>query len=342
MSIPGEEDLVDFDQYPETSKEGDDLFDNEPDPDDPDFDEPERDENDEPIFKEKESNLDPVITTILSQKGFANPNKIKIINEDGAEEVVTFESLSDEEKLSILNAPDFELDESEIEVINFLRSNNTTLEDIIKQREQEAVKAALAQEDEFTVDAISDEELFVADLKSRYPNLTDEELANELDREMGNDALFRKKADTIREQYKQMEQLDKEERSRQAESEAEQEYEKLSSELLEVAQGVEDMYSLELEDQDKDDVLRCLLEKDTQGQSKFIKLLEDPKMLFRLAWFAEKGDEAFDTIHQYYKKEIETARRGKPTVPGRNSEVVRGTKPAKNNDDKFGLSEYLK
>ena len=67
MSIPGEEDLVDFDQYPETSKEGEDLFDNEPDPDDPDFDEPERDENDEPIFnKEKESNLDPVITTILS------------------------------------------------------------------------------------------------------------------------------------------------------------------------------------------------------------------------------------------------------------------------------------
>ena len=241
MSIPGEEDLVDFDQYPETQKEGDDLFDNEPDPDDPDFDEPERDENDEPIFKEKESNLDPVITTILSQKGFTNPNEIKIINEDGAEEVVTFESLSDEEKLSILNAPDFELDESEIEVINFLRNNNTTLEDIIKQREQEAVKAALAQEDEFTVDAISDEELFVADLKSRYPNLTDEELANELDREMGNDALFRKKADTIREQYKQMEQLDKEERSRQAELEAEQEYEKLSSELLEVAQGVEDM-----------------------------------------------------------------------------------------------------
>ena len=342
MSIPGEEDLVDFDQYPETQKEGDDLFDNEPDPDDPDFDEPERDENDEPIFKEKESNLDPVITTILSQKGFTNPDKIKIINEDGAEELVTFESLSDEEKLSILSAPDFELDESEIEAINFLRSNNTTLEDIIKHREQEAVKAALAQQDEFTVDAISDEELFVADLKSRYPNLTDEELANELDREMGNDALFRKKADTIREQYKQMEQLDKEERSRQAELEAEQEYEKLSSELLEVAQGVEDMYSLELEDQDKDDVLRCLLEKDAQGQSKFIKLLEDPKMLFRLAWFAEKGDEAFDTIHQYYKKEIETARRGKPTVSGRNSEVVRGTKPAKNNDDKFGLSEYLK
>ena len=342
MSISGEEDLVDFDQYPETQNEGDDLFNNEPDPDDPDFDEPERDENDEPIFKEKESNLDPVITTILSQKGFTDPNKIKIINEDGAEEVVTFESLSDEEKLSILNAPDFELDESEIEVINFLRSNNTTLEDIIKYREQEAVKAALAQQDEFTVDAISDEELFVADLKSRYPNLTDEELANELDREMGNDALFRKKADTIREQYKQMEQLDKEERSRQAELEAEQEYEKLSSELLEVAQGVEDMYSLELEDQDKDDVLRCLLEKDAQGQSKFIKLLEDPKMLFKLAWFAEKGDEAFDTIHQYYKKEIETARRGKPTVAGRNSEVVRGTKPAKNNDDKFGLSEYLK
>ena len=342
MSIPGEEDLVDFDQYPENQKEGDDLFDNEPDPDDPDFDEPERDENDEPIFKEKESNLDPVITTILSQKGFTNPDKIKIINEDGAEELVTFESLSDEEKLSILNAPDFELDDSEIEVINFLRSNNTTLEDIIKHREQEAVKAALAQQDEFTVDAISDEELFVADLKSRYPNLTDEELANELDREMGNDALFRKKADTIREQYKQMEQLDKEERSRQAELEAEQEYEKLSSELLEVAQGVEDMYSLELEDQDKDDVLRCLLEKDAQGQSKFIKLLEDPKMLFKLAWFAEKGDEAFDTIHQYYKKEIETTRRGKPTVPGRNSEVVRGTKPAKNNDDKFGLSEYLK
>jgi len=60
------------------------------------------------------------------------------------------------------------------------------------------------------------------------------------------------------------------------------------------------MYTLDIDDQDKDDVLRFLLERDATGKTEFIKLLDNPAALFHLAWFATKGGQAIGTIHQFY------------------------------------------
>jgi len=50
--------------------------------------------------------------------------------------------------------------------------------------------------------------------------------------------------------------------------------------------------------------LDFLFTKDTKGQTAFAKLLENPKELFRIAWLAKKGKEAFSGIQDYYKSEI--------------------------------------
>lgn len=326
--------MIDFDEYAGTPVNTSELTDE-------DELEESIEQEDSYDFKQKSQPDKSVINTILAQKGFNNPDKIKILDEDGYEEVVSFDGLTEAEQLSLLDSPDTVLDDSEIEVINFLRTNNTTLEQIIKYREAKAVEAALAAQDAFSIDQVTDEELYVADLKSRYPSLTDDELGLELEKEMSNDSLFRKKVDTIREQYEQMEIQEQEERALDAQREIESNYEMLAASLLEVAQDTDDLYTLELEDQDKDDVLRFLLEKDVNGQSDFIKSLDDPKTLFKLAWFAIKGNEAFDTIHQYYKKEIETTRRGVNNPRSRPTETVRRA-TQRPSVDKFGLEGILK
>ena len=103
--------------------------------------------------------------------------------------------------------------------------------------------------------------------------------------------------------------------------------------------SIED-FDLELEDDDKEEVLQFLLNKDINGQSDFVKLLNDPKALFQLAWFATKGQEAFSTIHDYYKKEIDMARKAKGSGLTSQRTVVK--KESKPKDDPYGLNEIFK
>ena len=110
--------------------------------------------------------------------------------------------------------------------------------------------------------------------------------------------------------------------------------------MVEVAQETDELFDLELEDDDKEEVLQFLLNKDINGQSEFVKLLNDPNALFQLAWFAIKGQEAFSTIHDYYKKEIDLARKAKGSGLTSQRTVVK--KESKPKDDPYGLNEIFK
>jgi hypothetical protein len=55
------------------------------------------------------------------------------------------------------------------------------------------------------VDSISDDELFMGDLKLRTPDITDEELLNALDAAKANPELFEKQIQGLRTEYKGLE-----------------------------------------------------------------------------------------------------------------------------------------
>jgi len=113
------------------------------------------------------------------------------------------------------------LTDEEIDTINFLRHNNTTLRDVIAYREKLAVEASKKDSDNqhFIVDDATDEQLFIADLKSKYPSLTDEELRDELEDAQYNEETFKKKVDALREQYKALEQQERKEAEENAKKE---------------------------------------------------------------------------------------------------------------------------
>lgn len=332
-----DDDLLDFNEYSEdniTPEVEDEIFSAEQNNSDLSNIEDE-------LFGESKTENSELINNLLAQRGITDASKIQIEDEDGNIQELDFNSLPIEEQLEILQQETPELDDSEIETINYLRENGIGIQELIEYHRNQAIQEYLqSQQIDYTVDNLSDEELYKLDIASRYEDLSEEELEIELQKELNNPDLFKKKVDKLREVYKQEEIAEQTELAKQAELEEEQNYQVLIDSMVEVAQETNELFDLELEDEDKEEVLQFLLNKDINGQSEFVKLLNDPKALFQLAWFATKGQEAFSTIHDYYKKEIDLARKAKgSSLTSQRTVVKKETKPK---DDPYGLNEIFK
>ena len=156
----------------------------------------------------------------------------------------------------------------------------------------------------YTIDNYTDEELFMLDLQSKF-DLTDEELQSELEKELQNPDLFKKKTDKLREEYKASEDAFNQQQQAEFEAENQRRYDEFAQTMSTIADEITDIYdTVELEDSDKEEVLKSILELDEQGTSEFGKLINDPKNLYQAAWFLKYGKDAFDALKSYYTSEI--------------------------------------
>lgn len=261
---------------------------------------------------------DDFITSLLKRNGI-NRHAIPIENENGELEEVNFDDLSEEDKLALydqVNEPAISNDE--IKTLNYLRINKMSLADMINWQREEAVKdyLAQAQQPRYSVDSLTDDELFAFDLQDRYPDMTDEEMAEELESAKSNEGLYKKKISALRQEYKSLEEEHNKSVEEQEKHASEQQFNQLAESLVNVARNTNEIHDLVLEDEDKEAVLSFLLDRDANGQSKFYKLFNDPEQMFKLAWYAVKGEEAFNSINDYYKGVIEKTRRSQ-TQPAR-------------------------
>jgi hypothetical protein len=251
-----------------------------------------------------------IIADLLKAKGIEDPTLLDYENEHGELEQVNFYELPYDEQLEILKSTDADIDyglaDEELEVISFLRDNNVTFEEAIQHFQRKAVEEHINSENilGLDVDQYADEELFTLDLKSKYPDLTDEELDVELTKQLEHPEVFRKKVEQLRTDYREIEQAQLESARFQQEQADEEKRQELEDALVGTAVAVEELGGLTLDDNDKNEVLSFILEKDINGYSSFIKSLNSPQTLFEAAWFVTKGKEAFGIVHDYYKKEI--------------------------------------
>lgn len=329
-----------LDEYPNIDdtqiEEPDDIFGEQP----KDNTEPEPTKQDEPNPLQTVT-IDPdedVIVSFLKTKGIADPSKIQFRNETGDIEEVDFNSLSREEQLDLLEnmSETQNLTDDEIQTVQYLRDNNLTLKDFAAYIQNKTIEAYQRNQTVVnSVDQLTDEELFVLHLKSQYPELSREELAKELEIATDDEDLFKKKVSKLRTDYINLEKQQKEAEEKQATEQREAQYKQLVDTMVQVAKDRDDFYGLELDDDDKEEVLDFLLTKDVNGNSQFSKVLNDPRELFELAFFALKGQEAFQTLHSYYKKEIDKANgKGQFSQPGK--KVVIKPKSGKG-EDPYGI-----
>lgn len=296
-----DDDLINFDDYASSDEDGkvynpdeDDIFSQTPT------------EGDNPSENSEDIN---VINELLKAKGFADVNSISITNEDGTTQNVPFSELSNQEQLEILSSPEIDLTDEEINTLNFFRQNNITLQDYITHIQEQTKKDALSENTTSIVDEVSDENLFITDLKSKFPSLTDEEAEEELDKELNNPELFAKKIEELRKWYKEAEEAEAKQKELEQLQAEQQAYEQTRSILTDTASKVSVLHDIELEDTDRNQILQYLLEPDATGKSEFVKDLDSPDKLFKLAWYAVKGDEAFNMIKQYYAKQLDSGKK---------------------------------
>lgn len=245
--------------------------------------------NDENIFEPTSENSGQeelsIIDEFLALNGISN-GTIKFIDDDNKETEKNFYELTKEEQLEVLNSfmqnPE-EPDTAEQQFLEYLKSNNLSVNDFLTQYKDEIVKELTAQyEPNYEIDAYDDEELFLLDLKSKY-DLTDEELKAELEKELQNDVLFKKKVDSLRSEYKKLEDQYKETQQAEFNKQREEEYNKFADTIVDIAIKNSDFYGIELEDSEKNEVLSFLLDLDDNGTSEFYKELNKPDRLYEAA-----------------------------------------------------------
>ena len=334
MDSFNQQSLVDFEGYEDPTV---DL--NSVDDDLPNFGEEYQDDLQDPNPDDRDLNED-YLTKFLKMNN-VNRNEILFTNENGEEEAISFDELSDDEKIGVLSSLyEIPITDQELETLNFLRRNRLNLAEFVEGQKQKAIEDYLSQNKSYnySVDQLTDDELYAFELKDKYPELTDEEILEEVSQAKENQELFAKKINSLRNEYKKLEEEQLEQQNQQNALAKEQEWEDFATNIVDVAKNTNELHDLLLEDEDKEDVLSFLLDKDGNGQTKFYKLLEDPNMLFKMAWYAIKGEDAFKQMQEYYRNEITKSRRQSSVS---NTRTVRKT-PTVTSADTFDLDSYFK
>lgn len=256
---------------------------------------------------------DDVVYDYLMSKG-VDPSSVKIATENGIQEV-DFNDLSKEEQMSILqdNPNDYrdadDLTDEEVYLINQIRSNNWSIQDYNNYIAQQTYQQlASQQQPHYSVDDFSDEELFLVDLQSRVPDLTEDEAIEELTNAKENEELFSKKMKAMREDYAAREAEDLEQQKQEQIEAYDQYMQQVSDVILNTIEQNREMnlggQIVEMSDDDMNAVASFILDSDQAGVRHIQKALNDPNAVVQMAWWLTRGMDAFRTLNDYYKNQI--------------------------------------
>lgn len=283
------------------------------------------DSNDEPPLDNQQIDPDPpqpdeedLLTYILKSKGISDPTKIKFEGDNGEIEELDWNTLTREEQINILTANEEEktaqdeYSEAEIQLIQKLRYNQLTPIEyeqyLLQQGANNYAKQLEENSSNYSVDEIPDDELFIIDLQSQIgeDNITDEEVLDALERAKQNPTVYQKQIESIRREYRQLEKEAQEEKDLLQQQQQEEQFKAFSNQIQNSIQNFKNIGQLDisLNEDDMDEVAQFLLTADGAGINHFSKALNDPDTLVKMAWFALKGENAFDDITNYFTAEI--------------------------------------
>ena len=293
----------------------------------------------EPPAQEPEGDF---MSDFLKTRGIDDINKINFQDDEGNITERSWNDLSNEEKLNILNMPleekhednNNDLTEDEISLLTQIRQSNLSPTEFLQQIAGTQVETT----PQYKIDELSDDEVFLLDLESRVGELSDEEAAQALSTVKSNEEFFKKQIEGIRREYKEKEELQTQQEQALKEQEEQEAFENYQAQIVDAINEFTSIgnFDLNFEDADKDELAEFMLSRDQSGKNYLFEALQDPQTLTRAAWFILNGEEAFNTISDYfaqqiklvsenqYKKGLEDGKKGvqtRPTVVIDNSKI---------------------
>ena len=273
------------------------------------------------------------MSDFLKTRGIDDLNNINFQDDDGNLTTRKWEELSNEEKINILNMPleteqrdnQNDLSEEEINLLAQIRQSNMTPSEYLQSIAGEQ-KEVVPQ---YKIDELSDDEVYLLDLESRVGELSDEEAAQALSNAKQNEEFFKKHTEGIRKEYKEREDLKIQQEEAEKEQEQQQAFENYQAQVVDAINKFTSIgnFDLNFEDADKEELAEFMLSQDQAGKNYLFEALQDPETLTKAAWFILNGEEAFNTISDYfaqqiklvsenqYKKGLEDGKKGVQTRP---------------------------
>ena len=211
------------------------------------------------------------------------------------------------------------LDETEIGLLNYLRSNNLTVDEMLDQAVNERVAAMMSVQELALQDyaKMDSDTLYMKFLQESNPEATPDQLAADLAKakELSN---FSKLTDTLRGQYVSQQNATLAETNAKATQDHQALIESQRQEIVQAVLPMNEIAGIQLDQNIKNTVLDHILETNDEGDSAFMdEIFSEPEKLFKAAFWYVYGDALVAQRDEYWKKEKSAAyKRGKEDALG--------------------------
>ena len=247
------------------------------------------------------------ITRLLESKGIKN-RTVQIEDENGELQDVNFDDLSDQEKFDLLSEKEEQVmpSDDELQTLNYLRQNNMTLKEFADWQKQVGVQEYLNGQAPVTeFDSYSDDEMIAYDFIQRFgEDMTDEEIDAEIERLKADPDAYQKRVDLLRNAYKNEEEAQARLYQEQEQSKNEAALAAFQSAYADAASNMNYIHGMNLDENDKQELLQFVLTKDAANRTGLSKALDNPESVLKMAWYLLHGEETYDATVDYFKKEI--------------------------------------
>ena len=203
----------------------------------------------------------------------------------------------------------FGLDEDEIGLINYMRQQEGSIDDVINnlalQRAQTYISSQ--QVKDMDVNKMQDDEVYTSFLLRSNKDITTEQLEKDLEtaKKMSNygNIVTSIKQRMVQDQESELSHQKQEEQNNMA-----GEIEDQRKQVVDSVSKMDSIDGLSINDGIKNDVLDLILNVDDDGDSLFMTdVFSDPQKLFRAAFWYKNGSDIMNTREDYWKKEKSAA-----------------------------------
>ncbi len=263
---------------------------------------------------EQQPESDDLTSEVLRLRGINDPNKIKFEDESGAIVERPWDQLSRAEQINILadqTPEDTDLDDSEINLINSIRSSGLTTEQYVqKLREPQPAPVRYMAED------LSDDELYALDLLNKAgSDITDEEITSAIENAKQNETLYAKTVEGLRNEYIRLQQEEDAKLQNEQEAQRQAYYNNFANNIRGQIVNLNSMAGqpMQLSNDDVEELSSFMLDLDGNGMSSFGKALNDPALFTKAAFWLLNEDkiaaELNNQIQENYRRGYEQAKR---------------------------------
>lgn len=263
-----------------------------------------------------------------------------------------FHDLTESEKANVLTSlaesgaesitDKYDLDSSEVQLINDARNAGMPMEEYINQLADERVSQMMAIQESASTDytTMSEDGIYTSFLKDSNPDASEQEIADELEiQKQGK--FYKDTVARVREQYVagQAEEFSRAEQAGLREVQEKLEQERF--EIVSAVQAIDKVSDWKVTDEDKNAVLEKILEVNEHNDPIFLQeAFSSPENIFKAAYLYYNAEEKFDQMQSHFKKEMQEkykqgradALNGMPSTPISGSRSG-GSRPVKVNRD---------